>query len=93
MLKVVKYNLNCIYIHTHTPKTSLHISLLGIEFSSRFGEHNNNNYYYYNNNNYYYYYYYYYLEKELNNIIFFINYKNSMELKTLVRVQFHYFDL
>ena len=84
MLKVVKYNLNCIYIHTHTPKTSLHISLLGIEFSSRFGEHNNNNNYYY---------YYYYLEKELNNIIFFINYKNSMELKTLVRVQFHYFDL
>ena len=83
MLKVVKYNLNCIYIHTHTPKTSLHISLLGIEFSSRFGEHNNNNNYYY----------YYYLEKELNNIIFFINYKNSMELKTLVRVQFHYFDL
>ena len=84
MLKVVKYNLNCIYIHTHTPKTSLHISLLGIEFSSRFGEHNNNNNYYY---------YYYYLEKELNGIIFFINYKNSMELKTLVRVQFHYFDL
>ena len=66
MLKVVKYNLNCIYIHTHTPKTSLHISLLGIEFSSRFGEHNNNNN---NNNNYYYYYYY--LEKELNGIIIF----------------------
>ena len=91
MLKVVTYNLNCIYIYiySHTPKTSLHISLLGIEFSSRFGEHNNNN----NNNNYYYYYYYYYLEKELNGIIFFIHYKNLMELKTLVRVQFHYFDL
>ena len=73
MLKVVRYNLNYISI----PKTSLHINLQGIQFSSRSGEQN----FYYN---------FFFGERTQWNYLF-INYKNPMELITLVRAPFHYF--
>ena len=76
MLKVVRYNLN----HISIPKTSLRINLQGIQFSSRFGEKN----YYYN-------FFFFFFEERTQWNYLFINYKNPMELKTLVRAPFHYF--
>ena len=73
MLKVFRYNL----IYISIPKTSLHINLQAIQFSSRFGEQN----FYYN--------FFFFGERTQWNFLF-INYKNPMELKTLVRAPFHY---
>ena len=64
--------------HISIPKTSLRINLQGIQFSSRSSEQN----YYYN---------FFFFEERTQWNYFFINYKNPMELKTLVRAPFHYF--